>query len=156
MSATEAMPVVKFKTKPEHYHADACVVWCYDDRFYKLLKKFGKKQKFKNIDLVKVAGGAKALATADATEGSSSMAERDFVLSQIKTSVRLHAAKRIILMLHRDCGAYGGSKAFPDGGAEREQYAADLRAARDFVRKEVPAVLVDAYFADFDGLYAQE
>lgn len=155
MLTAEAKPVVKFKSKPEHYHADACVVWCYDDRFYKLLKKFGKKQKLRNIDLVKVAGGAKALAAGNAGEESAAT-ERDFLIGQIKTSVRLHHSKRIILMLHRDCGAYGGSKAFSGAAEERERYAADLRAARDFVRKEVPAVPVDAYFADFDGLYAEE
>lgn len=144
--ATLADPIVKFKTSAEHYIADACVVWCYDDRFYKLLKVFGKKQGFKNIDLVKVAGGAKALA-GDASP------ERDFVIGQIKTSVRLHGTKRVVLMLHRDCGAYGGSKSFDGPEAEREHYENQLRAARDFVKKEAPAIPVDAYFADFDGLY---
>ena len=155
MPESEAKQVVNFKTNPEHYHADACVVWCYDDRFYKLLKKFGKRQDFKNIDLVKIAGGAKALA-AGSEDDVMATAARDFVIGQIKASVRLHAAKRIILMLHLDCGAYGGSKSFADTAVEREHYAADLRAARDFVRKEVPAVPVDAYFADFDGLYLEE
>lgn len=148
----EVEPVVKFKTKADHYHADACVVWCCDDRFYKLLKKFGKKRKLKNIDLVKIDGGARALAAEDNDE-KNAIAERDFLIGQIKTSVRSHAAKRVILMLHRDCGAYGGSKAFFDADAERERCVADLRTARDFVRKEVPVVPVDAYFADFDGLY---
>ena len=144
--ATLTDPVVKFKTHAEHYTADACVVWCYDDRFYKLLKAFGKKQGFKNIDLVKIAGGAKALA-GDAGP------DRDFVINQIKTSVRLHGTKRVILMLHRDCGAYGGSKSFEDPEAERAHYESQLSVARDFVKKEVPAVPVDIYFADFDGLY---
>jgi carbonic anhydrase len=141
-------PVVKFKTHAEHYTADACVVWCYDDRFYKLLKVFGKKQGFKNIDLVKIAGGAKALA-----DGAEVSADRDFVINQIKTSVRLHGTKRVVLMLHRDCGAYGGSKSFENAEGERAHYESQLRTARDFVKKEVPAVPVDAYFADFDGLY---
>ncbi len=101
-SSESAKPVLKFRTRHDHYIADACVVWCYNDRFYELLKKFGKKQKFTHIDLVKVAGGAKALASAEATP------EREFVLNQVKTSVRFHGAKRVVLMLHRDCGAYGG------------------------------------------------
>lgn len=130
-----------------HYTADACVVWCFDDRFYKLLKAFGKREKFKHIDLVKVAGGAKALA------GGSSR-ERDFVLDQVKTSVRLHAAPRIILMLHRDCGAYGGSKSFGDDAREKDELGKQLDAAKRFVGSEVSNVYVDAYFADFDGLYA--
>jgi carbonic anhydrase len=141
-------PIVKFKTHAEHYTADACVVWCYDDRFYKLLKAFGKKQGFKNIDLVKIAGGAKALA-----DGAEVSADRDFVINQIKTSVRLHGTKRVVLMLHRDCGAYGGSKSFESSEKERAHFESQLRAARDFVKKEIPAVPVDAHFADFDGLY---
>ena len=81
-----AEPLVKFESSKEHYAANACVVWCFDDRFYKLLKAFGKQEGFAHIDLVKIAGGAKALASAD---GASP--DRDFVLNQIKTSARFTA-----------------------------------------------------------------
>ena len=140
-----AEPVIKFQSSKEHYTADACVVWCFDDRFYKLLKAFGKQENFKNIDLVKIAGGAKAL-------GGEAGPDRDFVLGQLKASIRLHGTKRVVLMLHRDCGAYGGSKNFPDANAELEHHTARLKAAKDLLGKEVN-VPVDMYFADFDGLY---
>jgi len=158
--------LVAFESLKEHYVADACVVWCYDDRFYKLLKAFGKQEGWKNIDLVKVAGGAKDLAVG--TEASPSvMAARDFLLGQITTSIRLHGTKRVVLMTHRDCGAYGGSKSFTAaaiaGGegvdAELVQHEAQLKAAKDFVASQISAggsvvtIPVDAYFADFDGLY---
>ena len=117
----DAKPVVKFRTRPDHYEAAACVVWCFDDRFYKLLKKFGKKRGLKDIDLVKVVDGAKALAVPLAEPSP----ERDFLLAQLKTSVRLHGTKKIILMLHRDCSGYGGSKAFPDASEERTRLMAD-------------------------------
>jgi hypothetical protein len=142
-------PFVTFASQKEHYIADACVVWCFDDRFYKLLKEFGKQEKFNHIDLVKIAGGAKALA-------GEAPSDRDFVLNQIRTSVRLHGTKRVVLMLHRDCGAYGGSKNFTDGEAEKTELVKQLRDAQDFVKKEFPDVIslsVDGYFADFDGLY---
>ncbi len=138
--------VVSSRSPDGHYAADACVVWCFDDRFYKLLKAFGKKEGWKNIDLVKVAGGAKALA-GDASP------DRDFVLGQIQTSVRLHGTKRTILMLHRDCGACGGSKSFANADAEKEHHVSQLKTAKDFVAKEIPGIAADAYFADFDGLY---
>jgi carbonic anhydrase len=124
-------------------------VWCYDDRFYKLLKAFGKQEGFTHIDLVKIAGGAKALA------GEASP-DRDFVLNQIKTSVRLHGTKRVVLMLHRDCGAYGGSKSFADTNVEKEELVKQLHQVQDFVKKELPDVdglVVEIYFGDFDGLY---
>jgi len=140
-----AHKIIAFESPKGHYEADACVVWCFDDRFYKLLKAFGKQEKFKNIDLVKLAGGAKALA------GGSSP-ECDFVLEQIKVSIRLHHTKRVVLMTHRDCGAYGGSKQFADADAERAHHENELKKAKEFVAKEVP-IPVGAYFADFDGLY---
>jgi carbonic anhydrase len=146
-----AEPLFKFESSKEHYTADACVVWCFDDRFYKLLKAFGKQEGFVHIDLVKIAGGAKALAS---TDGASP--DRDFVLNQIKTSVRLHGTKRVVLMLHRDCGAYGGSKRFADADAEKMELVKQLHQAQDLVKKELPDVdglVVDAYFTDFDGLY---
>jgi hypothetical protein len=142
-------PFVKFESSKDHYIADACVVWCFDDRFYKLLKAFGKQERFAHIDLVKIAGGAKALA------GEASP-DRDFVLNQIKTSARLHGTKRVILMLHRDCGAYGGSKSFADADAEKEELIKQLHQAQDLVKKElcdVDGLVVDVCFADFDGLY---
>ncbi len=140
-------PFVKFASSKEHYAANACVVWCFDDRFYKLLKAFGKQEGFAHIDLVKLAGGAKALA------GEASP-DRDFVLNQIKTSVRLHGTNHVVLMLHRDCGAFGGSKSFADADAEKVELSKQLSAARDFIKKELPNILViDAVFADFDGLY---
>jgi carbonic anhydrase len=145
--ATE--PLIKFDSSKEHYTANACVVWCFDDRFYKLLKAFGKQEGFAHIDLVKIAGGAKALA-GDASP------DRDFILNQIKTSVRLHGTNHIILMLHRDCGAFGGSKNFPDSGTEKTELAEKLRHAVDFIKTELPDIQVDAYFADFDGLYSVE
>jgi len=141
-----ADPVIAFSTPKEHYMADACVVWCFDDRFYKLLKAFGKQVGFKNIDLVKIAGGAKALAAGPSPE-------RDFVAGQIAASLKLHGTKAIILMTHRDCGAYGGSKNFTDAAAERVFQDEQLLAAKAFVASEAPGIPVKAYFADFDGLY---
>ena len=144
-------PLVKFESQKEHYTADACVVWCFDDRFYKLLKAFGKQEGFVHIDLVKIAGGAKALAS---IEGAS--LDRDFVLNQVKTSARLHGTKRVVLMLHRDCGAYGGSKSFAGADAEKAELTKQLHQAQDLVKKElhdVDGLMVDVCFADFDGLY---
>jgi hypothetical protein len=136
--------VVTFESSKEHYIAGAVVVWCFDDRFYKLLKAFGKQREFKNIDLVKVAGGAKALA------GDTSP-DRDFILGQIKASIRLHDTKGVVLMLHRDCGAYGGSKHFSDGSVEQEYYFSQLKKAKEFLMTEI-AIPIETYFADFDGL----
>jgi hypothetical protein len=120
-------------------------VWCFDDRFSDLLGEFSKE--FKNFDLIKIAGGAKALAGDDSSE-------RDFVLDQIKTSVRLHGTKSIVLMLHRDCGAYGGSKSFADEDSEKIHFESQLANAKNFLTSEISDVPIDIYFAEFDGLYS--
>lgn len=137
--------IVSYDSSREHYAADACIVWCFDDRFSGLLGEFSKG--FKHFDLVKIAGGAKVLA------GGTSP-ERDFVVGQIKTSVRLHGTKKIILMFHRDCGAYGGSKSFADDDAERLHFESQLVDARNFLVGEISDIPVEVYFADFDGLYS--
>ncbi len=136
--------IISFQSPVEHYTADGCIVWCFDDRFSDLLSAFSKD--FKNFDLVKVAGGAKALA-------SGASPECDLVLTQIRTSLRLHGTKRIVLMLHRDCGAYGGSKGFADSDAETENLVNQLVIAKQFVADEIPGVPIETYLAEFDGLY---
>ena len=136
--------IVSFESPMHHYAADACVVWCFDDRFSGLLAEFGKTMR--NFDLVKIAGGAKSLAN-----GASPA--RDFARDQIKTSIRLHGTKKIVLMLHRDCGAYGGSKSFADAAAELENMKSQLHAAAEYLKGEIPETPIELYFADTDGLY---
>jgi hypothetical protein len=55
--------------------------------------------------------------------------ERQFALSQVQTSMRLHRTQRVMLMAHSDCGAYGGLQAFA-GDEEREAGAPRSRVAR--------------------------
>ena len=136
--------ILSHDTLKGHYEAEACIVWCFDDRFTGLLREFTKDME--NFDLVKVAGGAKALA-----EGASPA--RDFVQEQIATSLRLHGAKKVVLMLHEDCGAYGGSKRFTDQETERGFYIGQLAAARDFVSGFIGNISVETYYGTFDGLY---
>jgi hypothetical protein len=126
-----------------HYTADACVVWCFDDRFSKLLKQFIANKKFKHIDLVKVAGGAKDIAS------PTNETSRHFILDQIGKSVRLHAPTEVILMMHIDCGAC-------DGKTEPEFYQRELKAAGNIVEKfladNASDVSVTLLFADFSGI----
>src|SRR5277367_2883673 len=98
--------VFHFDSPREKYHCDAAIVWCFDNRFELGFRKFLHKIGVNYSDPIKIAGGAKSLASP--TQES----DREFVLDQIRTSMRLHDTKRVILMLHSDCGAYGGL----DGG----------------------------------------
>ena len=137
--------ILDFTTSKDHYTADACVLWCFDDRFTPLMNEFLKT--FSHSDVVKSAGGAKALAGAASPE-------RDFVLSQVQASIRLHATKEIILMIHMGCGAYGGSKVFDnDTAKEQAHHEGELTKARVFLAEQIPGAPVRCVIADFDGLY---
>src|SRR3974377_1240168 len=98
--------VFHFDSPRARYICDAAVVWCFDNRFDIGFRKFLKRIGVAYADPIKVAGGAKCLASPDEA------ADREFVLKQIRVSMELHKTKRVVLMLHSDCGAYGGL----DGG----------------------------------------
>ena len=144
--------VFHFDAPREKYQCDAAIVWCFDNRFDLGFRKFLKRVGVVNSDPIKIAGGAKCLATPE-HEG-----ERAFVIEQIRISVRLHGTRRVILMLHSDCGAYGGL----DGGfggdsrAEASHHHAELRLAAENVRKAIPELEVSAYFVDFEGVWEAE
>lgn len=144
----KAKKVLGVPVSKHHYAADACVVWCFDDRFTVLWNWFLKERGFRHVDLVKIAGGAKSLAE----NGPG----RDFVLGQVKASVALHKSPLAILMLHKDCGAYGGSKAFLEATDEERKLTSDFEAARDFLIAEIPGIVVECVLADFNSLYTVE
>lgn len=137
--------VVDFASPKEHYTADACIFWCFDDRFWKLRKRFIEILGFKNVDVVQAAGGAKALAGEDTPE-------RAVLLGQLEASIKLHGTKCVILMVHIDCGAYGGSGQFKTIEDEYVHHAEELARAHAFINEKYPSLEVERYIADFEGL----
>jgi carbonic anhydrase len=143
--------VFHFQAPREGYICDAAVVWCFDNRFHLGFAKFLKRRNIVNSDLIKVAGGAKCLASPDQE------ADRQFVLDQIRKSIRLHGTKRVILMVHSDCGAYGGLAPFGnDPQREAQHHEAELSRAAEVLRTELPGIDVEGYFVDFDGIWSVE
>jgi hypothetical protein len=140
-----------FDAPRERYVCDAAVVWCFDNRFETGFRKFLQRAGVTYWDAIKIAGGTKCLASPAAES------ERQFVTDQIRISMRLHQTRRVILMLHSDCGAYGGLEAFGnDARAEAEHHQAELRKAADYLRQEIPDLQVDPYFVNFEGVWALE
>ena len=141
--------VFHFDTPREPYVADAAVVMCFDLRFNLGVHKFLKRIGAANYDLIKVAGGAKCLASPD------NEAERAFVLGQIRKSIQLHSTPRVVLTVHADCGAYGGAKAFHNNDAEEaSHHEAELEAAARLLSHEIPGITVEGYFVNFEGIWA--
>jgi hypothetical protein len=76
------------------------------------------------------------------------------VLKQIRISMALHQTRRVVLMLHSDCGAYGGLAAFGDDArVEAEKQGDQLRKAAAALRVVFPELQVDCYFVDFEGVW---
>ena len=141
--------VFHFDSPRDHYESDATILWCFDYRFQAALSKFIKRLGIANPDLIRIAGAAQSLAS------PAQESDRDFVVRQIQTSVRLHQAKLIILTLHSDCGAYGGLAAFGNNPEEEARaQERELRKAAEYVSKQVPGIAVQAYFIGFEGVWA--
>ncbi len=140
-----------FDAPREKYQCDAAVVWCFDNRFDAGFRKFLKRIGVINSDPIKIAGGAKSLASPEHET------DREFLIEQIHKSVQLHGASRVILMLHSDCGAYGGLARFHDDrDAEREHHRRDMAAAKVNLAAAIPGVQVEGYFVDFEGVWSVE
>src|SRR6266576_864992 len=144
--------VFHFDAPREKYHSDAAILWCFDNRFELGFRKFLKRIGVVNSDPIKIAGGAKCLASPEHES------DREFVLEQIRKSMRLHGTRRVILMLHSDCGAYAGLAGGFGGDArvEADHHHAELRRAAGNLARAIPEVDVKAYFVDFEGVWEVE
>ena len=128
-----------FDCPQEVYQADACVISCFDFRFDLALRKFLKRRGVAVYDHVKIPGSVKAIAAPDRDS------DRDFVLSMVRTSIRLHRPASLLLFAHNDCGAYPG--------VAPQTVAGDVAKAAAWFAKAEPALPVESFFCDFDGIY---
>lgn len=144
--------VFHFDVPRGDYHCDAAVLWCFDHRFELVQRKFLKRLKVANSDPIEIAGGAKCLASPEHET------DREFVLDQVQKSIRLHKTNRAVIMVHSDCGAYGGLAGGFKGAAAAEaiHHEAELRRAAECLHKAIPGLEIEAYFADFEGVWAVE
>ncbi len=144
--------VFHFDAPREKYHCDAAILWCFDNRFELGFRKFLKRIGVVNSDPIKIAGGAKCMASPEHES------DREFVLDQIRKSMRLHGTRRVILMLHSDCGAYGGLAAGfgGDATAEAAHHERELQLAAANLRAAIPGVEVQGYFVVYDGIWDAE
>ena len=140
--------IFSFPSNARPYIADAAVLQCFDHRMANAISELLRTQGIEQPDTITVAGGAKALAS------PGNAAEREFVLEQVRLSIRLHQSKRVLLVAHADCGAYGGLARFSgDRAAERAFHESELEQAAELVIADFPDVSVNAFFIDFDGVW---
>lgn len=140
--------VFHFDSPAGQYVADAAVLCCFDHRIGMAVRKFLKKQAIERADMIVVAGGAKTLAS------PRNDFERDFILEQVRMSMRLHGTERVLVMSHSDCATYGGLAHFNgDRDAEADHHRTELLRARDLLIANFPNIRVEPYFVKFDGVW---
>lgn len=72
----------------------------------------------------------------------------------VQVAIDLHRIPRIIVLDHRDCGAYRvllGPDHAKDAATERDTHAAMLRRLRDRIVQRHPALAVELLLMDLDG-----
>jgi len=94
--------IFHFDSSPAPYVADAAVLCCFDHRMQLVTRKFLKRNGVAQPDWIVVAGGAKTLAS------PRNDFEQEFILEQIRMSIKLHRTQLVILTCHSDCATYGG------------------------------------------------
>lgn len=128
------------------HQAQALALFCMDFRFKDAALEFLKHDLgLVDLDLVVLAGAAKNLA---APQDSS-----DFkvTLKQFELSSKLHQIKKIVLIDHQDCGAYGGSAVFETSKGEREAHIINLRKAGEILRQRFPDKEIVLFYAKIIG-----
>ena len=140
--------IFHFDSPAAPYIADAAVLCCFDHRINRVVRKFLKKQGIQRADMIVVAGGAKTLAS------PRNDFEQDFILEQVRMSIRLHQTKRVLVMSHSDCATYGGLAHFKgDHEAEAEHHRGELLRAGELLTANFPTISVEPYFVKFDGIW---
>lgn len=109
---------------------ETIIVTCIDFRFQEHINNWiSKNFAPKTFDRVAIAGGVFDL---------------DYVLKQVEISHRLHHIKKVILINHVDCGAYG------EAGTP-EKHADDLKKAAAAIKTQYPDLEVQTYYLHLDG-----
>lgn len=117
---------------------DTLVISCIDYRFAIANQEFinetlGLKD---NYDHISIPGSISNLVNPET---------RELLFSKFALSVKLHLINRVVVISHKDCGAYGGSVSFGSEIAENENLCADLRTARTLLIEKYPTLEVNLF-----------
>lgn len=117
---------------------DTLVITCIDYRFAVanqdfINEKLGLKD---NYDHISIPGSIYNLVNPET---------RDLLFSKFALSVKLHLINRVVIITHKDCGAYGGAVSFGSEIAETETLCADLRKAKALLIEKYPTLEVTLF-----------
>ncbi len=125
------------------------VIRCMDFRFTPYIKglldqMYADEGGFESYDSPGVGAGA---SKAIIDQGS-----RPVVFSSIDIAVQKHQAKRVVVIDHIDCGAYGGSSQFESPEKEEEFHIIKLKEAGEILKDKYPELEVVLLYQDWDML----
>lgn len=114
------------------HNCDVLVVHCMDFRLQKYLNNwcettFGSA----NYDRLSVAGA---------------VFDADLVLKHVELSERLHHSKKVVLVNHEECGAYGAAGTY-------ERHKADMAEVQHRIQTLLPQMQVEKYYLHLDGTF---
>lgn len=116
------------------HKCEAVIVTCIDFRFQEIINKWiAGNFAPKTFDRVSIAGG---------------VFDFDYILKQVEISKRLHRIKKVVLINHEDCGAYGKA-----GTAEKHRE--DLAATGEKIKVKYPDLEVEKYYLHLDGTFEE-
>lgn len=115
-----------------NHNAESAVITCIDFRLQEAINNWiSQNFKPKTFDRVAWAGGVKNLPG---------------ILTQIEIAKRLHHIKKVVLINHEDCGAYGEE-------GTPEKHAQDLQNAKAKILSQFPDLSVDIYYLKLNGTF---
>jgi carbonic anhydrase len=113
---------------------DSIVITCIDFRFQKFIKDWlDNNLGDHKYDRVALAGGVFDFYT---------------ILKQVEISDRLHKIKKVVLVNHEDCGAYGPAGTY-------EKHKQDLIEAEKKIEALFPHLDVETYYLHLDGVFEE-
>lgn len=119
------------------------VLMCMDFRFHRQIADLLSSAGYGSFDVLALPGASKAVAD-EGTCGA--------FLAALDTAITLHGIKRVMIIDHVDCGAYGGSSSFGSFEEEEEFHMEALRQAGEVIRDTHPSVEVVGAYMDWSSL----
>lgn len=133
-----------FKYKNIHT-CEAVILTCIDFRFWRQTLEFIDKEfGIKSYDFPSLPGAAKAI--------NECTGDNNISMQCVSVPCDLHHAKKLVIVNHQDCGAYGGSKEFNgDDEVEQKFHQTELTKAKKIILNKyqnLQVILVYAKLVD--------
>ncbi|MDK1119075.1 MAG: hypothetical protein QGM50_09845 [Anaerolineae bacterium] len=111
---------------------ETVVVHCMDYRLQRYLNNWVEENILpQSYDRISIAGGVYDVYD---------------VMRQVDLAIRLHKIKKVVLINHEDCGAYGFE-------GTNERHSVDLRNTREKISKLFSHIDVDLYYLNLNGTF---